>query len=152
MIKKAIGVLGGTFDPVHFGHLRLAKCARDDFQLDEVHLLPCRVPALKPQPIATAQQRVDMLRLAIANEPGLVVDESELHRDGPSYTVDTLRALRVEVGPECAICLIMGMDAFLSLPAWHEWQEIIGLAHVIVMQRPGYEVSTKGEMADYYSE
>jgi nicotinate-nucleotide adenylyltransferase len=148
--KKIIGILGGTFDPVHYGHLRLALDVKEHYALDEVRLMPCKIPPHKTQLVASEQQRLNMLQLAILNEPSLTLDTRELHRAGPSYTIDTLTSLRTEFGTEHALCLIMGFDAFLSLPTWHRFDELIGLAHLIVMQRPGFDMASLGQMRDFY--
>lgn len=131
-----ICILGGTFDPVHFGHLRPALDVQQALQIPCVHLLPCRVPPHRDPPRGSAEQRLELLRLAVANEPALDIDTRELHRDGPSYMVDTLESLRAEKGDE-PVCLALGMDALLGLESWHRWQEIPRLCHLVVMQRPG---------------
>ncbi|HUH37824.1 MAG TPA: nicotinate-nucleotide adenylyltransferase [Spongiibacteraceae bacterium] len=136
--RARIGIFGGTFDPVHYGHLRSAQALRDRLGLDEVRLMPARVPPHRPQPGATAEQRVRMLQLALADLPGLAIDTRELSRPGPSYSVDSLEALRAELG-DAALCLVLGADAFAGLHTWHEWQRIPGLAHILVLARPGYE-------------
>jgi nicotinate-nucleotide adenylyltransferase len=131
-----IALLGGTFDPVHYGHLRLAGDVRLALGLDEVRLLPARDPPHRAGPAATAADRLAMLRLAVAEFPGLVVDERELQRDGKSYTVLTLEELRREA-PQRPLWLLLGADAFRGLPTWHRWREIFDLAHVVVVARPG---------------
>jgi nicotinate-nucleotide adenylyltransferase len=148
VIKKSIGILGGTFDPVHNGHVQLAQKVREHFHFDEVGLLPCNIPAHKPQPIASAQQRADMVALAVQNQPGLVLDDREIHRPGPSYMVDTLRSIREEVGTDYAVSLVLGMDAFLSLPTWHKWQEVIAMSHLVVMARVMWGKPVTGVLAD----
>ena len=132
---RPIGILGGTFDPVHVGHLRAAIEMRDALGLAEVRLIPANVPPHRPQPAASAQDRLAMLRLAVRGVPGLRVDARELGRVGPSYTVDTLADLREELGQR-PLCLMVGDDAFRGLPTWHRWQMLFELAHVVVMQRP----------------
>ena len=131
-----IALLGGTFDPVHYGHLRFADDVRRALGLDEVRLLPARDPPHRAGPAATAADRLAMLRLAVAEFPGLVVDDRELRRDGKSYTVLTLEELRHE-NPQRPLWLLLGADAFLGLPAWHRWREVFALAHVVVVARPG---------------
>jgi nicotinate-nucleotide adenylyltransferase len=131
-----IALLGGTFDPVHYGHLRFADDVRRALGLDEVRLLPARDPPHRAGPAATAADRLAMLRLAVAEFPGLVVEERELRRDGKSYTVLTLEELRHE-NPQRPLWLLLGADAFLGLPAWHRWREVFALAHVVVVARPG---------------
>ena len=132
-----IGILGGTFDPIHFGHLRPALEIRERLNLQELRLLPCRLPPHRAVPAADARHRLAMLELAVAGVPGFRVDRRELERPGPSYTVDTLFDLRAEIGPNRPLLLIMGMDAFAGLHTWHRWREIPGLAHVVVAHRPG---------------
>lgn len=150
MIKKSIGILGGTFDPVHNAHVQLAQTVRAHFRFDEVCLLPCNIPAHKPQPIASPAQRAEMVRLAIQKQPGLTIDERELMREGPSYMVDTLRSIRAEVGTNYAISLIVGMDSYLSLPTWHKWQEVLTMSHLVVMERVMWGRPTTGVLADLY--
>ncbi|WP_313146095.1 nicotinate-nucleotide adenylyltransferase [Stenotrophomonas sp.] len=132
---------GGTFDPVHLGHLAIARAARDELQV-AVRMLPAADPPHRAAPGATAEQRCRMLSLAIGDEPGLLLDRRELDRAArnpgqPSYTVDTLRELRAELGPSRPLAWLVGADSLLALPAWHEWQSLFGLAHFIVAERPG---------------
>ncbi len=135
MTRKRIGILGGTFDPIHVGHLALARAARDALALDEVRFVPTGQSWQKGQVVAGAAQRLEMVRLTLAGEPGLVVDAREAQRDGPSYTVDTLAELRRELGPEPALVLLLGSDQLHNLPTWHRWQELLGLAHLACTQR-----------------
>ncbi len=132
---RPVGILGGTFDPVHVGHLRAALEIRDALDLAQVRLVPARVPPHRPQPVASAAQRLAMLRLAVRGVAGLTVDDRELDRAGPSYTVDTLTGLRAQLGRR-PLCLLVGQDAFLGLTTWHRWQDLFELAHLVVMQRP----------------
>lgn len=131
---------GGTFDPVHAGHLAVARAARDELGA-QVRLLPAADPPHKPPTGADAAQRAHMLELALAGEPGLVVDRRELERGGPSYTVDTLRAVRAELGPDAPLGWITGDDSFRSLPSWHDWTALFGLAHFVVALRPGHSLA-----------
>lgn len=133
---RPIGVLGGTFDPIHYGHLRPALELLENLELAEVRFVPCRIPAHRDTPSITAEQRLDLVRLATAGQPGFVADDRELRRSGPSYMVDTLISLRAEVGAT-PLCLILGTDAFRDLPTWWRWRELGELAHIVVMQRPG---------------
>jgi len=135
---KAIGLFGGTYDPVHNGHLRVALDTLEGLDLAEVRLLPCRQSPHRQAPCAPAAQRRRLLEIAVANEPRLRVDARELDRPGPSYTVDTLASLRAELGPVQPLVLMVGADAFRSLSSWHRWREFIGLAHIAVLQRPGH--------------
>jgi nicotinate-nucleotide adenylyltransferase len=151
MTVTRIGILGGTFDPVHFGHLRPALDVAEQLNLDHVRLIPCSVPPHRTQPQATAQQRLTMLQLAIKNNPRFIVDDRELQREGPSYTVDTLKSLRGEF-PDTALYLILGTDAFLGLPSWHQWSQIIELAHIVVMQRPDEKLDIPEEFKQWYQQ
>ena len=137
---KPLGVLGGTFDPIHYGHLRLAEEALDACALERVILIPAAVPNLRAAPRTPAQHRLAMTRLAVQGNPRLAVDGRELNREGTSYTVDTLQELRAEFGAQRPLCLVLGADAFLRLPAWNRWQQLFALAHIIVATRPGYEL------------
>lgn len=136
MSKRPIGLLGGTFDPVHNGHLRLAIEVRRLLDLAEIRLIPCAQPPHRDAPSAAPGQRAKWVRVAVANEPGLRLDDRELLRDGPSYTVDTLASLRAEL-PDTPLCLIMGTDVFATLPGWHEWQQLFDYAHIVLINRPG---------------
>lgn len=127
---------GGTFDPVHCGHLAVARAARDALDA-KVALMPAADPPHRPPPGAGAEHRARMLELALAGEPGLCVDRRELQRTGPSYSVDTLLALRAELGADASVVLLVGADSFRGLPAWHRWRELFGLAHFVVAERPG---------------
>ncbi len=131
-----LGVLGGTFDPIHFGHLRPALEVQQALGLTEVRLIPLRDPPHRNRPQTTDEQRLKMLQAAIQGLPGFRIDRQELERRGKSYTVETLRALRHEVG-EMPICLLMGSDAFRQFHSWHRPDQILQLAHLVVMQRPG---------------
>ncbi|MBB5673559.1 nicotinate-nucleotide adenylyltransferase [Xanthomonas arboricola] len=131
---------GGTFDPVHLGHLAIACAARDELGA-LVHLVPAADPPHRPAPGATAAQRARMLELALADTPGLALDSRELQRasrdHAPSYTVDTLRALRAELGPTTPIAWLLGADAFVGLSSWHQWEDLFELAHFVIAARPG---------------
>ena len=134
-----IALLGGTFDPVHFGHLRLADDVRRALGLNELRLVPAADPPHRAGPRASAAHRLAMLTIAVAGFPGLVVDDREMRRDGKSYTVLTLEELRREF-PSRPLWLVLGADAFHGLPAWHRWREIFTLAHIVVVARPGVDL------------
>jgi len=138
-LPAPVALLGGTFDPVHYGHLRFADAVRRALGLAEVRLVPARDPPHRESPMASASDRLAMLKLAVAEFPGLVVDERELHREGKSYTVDTLTALRREF-PARPLLLLLGADAFRGLPTWHRWRELFDLAHLVVVERPGVDL------------
>ena len=134
---KPIGILGGTFDPIHFGHLRSGLEVYESLEFEHIRLIPCGVPPHRELPIASNEQRLAMMRLAVEDNTKLIVDQRELQREGPSYTVDTLLELRQEF-PDTPLCLIIGSDAFLGLDSWHQWKKIPQLAHLrllVVHQR-----------------
>ena len=142
----SIGLLGGTFDPIHHGHLRGALEVMQGLGLEEIRFIPLRQPPHRETPVVSVEQRLAMLRLAIQGQPGFRIEERELHREGPSYTFDTLSSLRAELG-EMPLVLLVGADAFAGLPTWHRWRELIGLAHFVVMRRPGAGDRLEGETA-----
>lgn len=133
-----LAILGGTFDPVHLGHLRVAWEAAEFLDAD-VHLMPANVPPHRPQPVASAVQRVAMLRASLEGQQRLRLDDRELRREGPSYTVDTLFDLRSEIGMSQPVVLLVGADAWSGLPGWHRWEELFELVHVGVLARAGHE-------------
>ena len=142
-----IGLFGGTFDPIHYGHLRTAFELWQSLKLAEVRFLPTGNPPHRERTLADAQLRVAMVRAAVADQPAFVVDDREVRRAGASYTVDTLTELRLEF-PHRSLCLLLGMDAFLGLPNWHRWREILELAHVVVAHRPGWKAPTQGPLGE----
>lgn len=142
-----IGVFGGTFDPIHYGHLRTAYEVLQALSLQHVRLVPAGDPPHREPPRVDAAQRLEFVRAAAADEPRFVVDEREIRRGGPSYTVLTLQELRAE-WPETPLCLIVGMDAFLGLPTWHRWTELLVLAHLVVAPRPGWVAPATGVLGD----
>lgn len=134
-----VAMLGGTFDPVHLGHLRSAVELREHLALDCVHLMAASLPPLRETPQIAPQERLALLRLGVDDTPGLVVDGRELERDGPSYSADTLASLRAEYGAEACLIMALGHDAFLRLPEWRSPQRLFELAHVVVIERPDYQ-------------
>ena len=134
-----IGIYGGTFNPVHYGHLRTGLEVLELFELQQLRWIPCRLPAHRQQPDVSPEHRLTMLQLACADTPGFDVDRRELDRDGPSYMVDTLRSLRNEY-PQTGLILFIGTDAFTGLSRWHEWQQLFEYAHIVVMTRPPYDM------------
>jgi nicotinate-nucleotide adenylyltransferase len=143
----ATGVLGGTFDPVHFGHLRAAVEAAERLELDDLRLLPAGVPPHRAQPVASATQRIAMLRLAISNCAALQVDDREVRRPGSSFMVDTLASIRSEIG-NSPLLLLVGQDAANELDTWHRWRDLFDLAHLVVMRRPDAHFSCRAELSD----
>lgn len=146
-MHQLIGILGGTFDPVHYGHLRPALEVMQQAKLQQLRFIPNRLPPHRETPLLSEQQRAELVSLAIADTPGFVLDRRELQRPGPSYMVDTLSSLKTEFA-EDALCLIMGMDAFHGLPQWHQWQRLFELCHLIVTTRPGSTLPAFAREAD----
>ncbi len=143
-----IGVYGGTFDPIHYGHLRTALEVSEIFALEQIRLIPCRIPPHRQQPNVDGETRLQMLQLAIANRSFMRTDRRELDRDGPSYMVDTLSSLRQEYDYR-PILLFIGTDAFAGLKTWCRWQQLFDFAHVVVMTRPGYQ---HGKLEAFFDE
>ena len=142
-----IGIFGGTFDPIHYGHLRSAFELLQALRLSEVRFVPSADPPHRNSTFAPARLRYRMVEVAVTDQPGFVVDDCEFRRDGPSYTIDTLTAVREE-HPDVSLCLITGMDAYLGLTSWHRWDEILNLAHIIVAHRPGWKLPDTGELGE----
>ena len=143
MSSKAIGILGGTFDPIHYGHLRLAEEMLELANLRQIRFIPTGIPPHRDAPQVSAQHRNEMVRLAITGQPAFVLDDREVRRATPCYTVDTLRELRAELGAAQPLCLLMGGDAFLQLHTWREWEQLFELAHIVVGYRPGFTLEER---------
>ena len=141
-----IGIFGGAFDPVHFGHLRLALEFVETLDLARVHLVPTGTPVHRRPPGASGRQRIEMLRRAVAGTRALTVDSRELERTGPSYMVDTLTNFRRD-NPGRALCLLLGMDQFVTLDAWYRWTELFELVHIAVAKRPHVDIPRHGPVA-----
>lgn len=139
-----IGIFGGTFDPIHFGHLRLAEEARETLGLEQVLLIPSGTPPHRERPRTAAADRLAMARLAVAGNSSLVVDPAEAESQGPGYTVVTLERLRARFGPRRPLVLLLGADAYAGLPSWHRWRELFALAHLAVASRPGHPPQRQG--------
>jgi len=144
-----LGILGGTFDPIHNGHVELAREVRSAIGLAAVRLVPAGDPPHRAAPVATAAHRLEMVELAIEGIAGLEVDAREIDRPGRSYTIDTLESLRAE-SPQRPLALIVGADAFIGLPTWHRWRDLFAVAHLVVVARPGVpiDVALGGPIAD----
>ncbi len=154
-MSEPLGLFGGTFDPVHFGHLRLAEESIDHLGLAGVRWIPAGQPPHRGVPQVTAEQRLEMVRRSTANNGKFSIDASEVVAAAPSYTVHTLERLRRELGDAPSLVLLVGADAFAGLPTWHRWRDIFALAHVAVSHRPGFPVEAAslpqdlaGEFAD----
>lgn len=144
---QAIGVFGGTFDPVHFGHLRPALEVMEKLGLAEVRMLPSARPPHRGQPRVTAEHRLAMLKLALSGQSRLVADDCELRREGPSYMVDTLETLQQRF-PAAPLALVIGQDAANGLDRWHHWRRLFDLAHIVIMRRPGTQTHYAAPLAD----
>lgn len=137
-MTSLIGIFGGTFDPVHYGHLKPALDVKNALALDEVRFIPNQDPPHRESPWLKVEQRIQLLELAVLEYPGFMVDDRELKRQGKSYMVDTLQSLRTDF-PRVNLCLILGMDAIAGLRQWHQWDKILTLCHIVVTTRPGYQ-------------
>jgi nicotinate-nucleotide adenylyltransferase len=142
-----IGIFGGTFDPIHFGHLRTAFELLQELRLSEVRFMPAGNPPHREATVASPDMRLTMVQAATQGQPGFVVDDREIRREGLSYSVDTMRTLRADF-PDRSLCLIVGMDAFLGLPKWHQWRDLLELVHVVVAHRPGWRAPTSGPLGE----
>lgn len=145
-----IGIFGGTFDPIHFGHLRTGFELAQRLQLQQLRWIPSGRPGHRDAPLASPAMRLAMVQAAIEGQPGFIADGREVARERTTYTIDTLEELRVEF-PDQPLCLILGMDAFLGLPSWHRSAELLSLCHIVVAHRPGWTLPTAGLLADLVS-
>ncbi|SDJ88104.1 nicotinate-nucleotide adenylyltransferase [Microbulbifer yueqingensis] len=146
--RHTIALFGGTFDPVHFGHLRMALELKEALAIDEMRLVPSHRPAHRETPGVSAEHRCQMLEIALRGCPELQLDKRELRRGGATYTVDTLEELRAELGTEVSLSFCMGLDSLLTLPSWHRWERLLELAHLVVVARPGWQLPQGGRGAD----
>jgi len=146
LLPEPLALFGGTFDPVHYGHLRCADEARKKLKLNSLYLLPASIPPHRTTPRATAEQRMEMLQLAQAEFSQLLIDDREYRREGPSYMVDTLQELRQEF-PQRPLLLLLGQDAANELHSWHDWQQLFTLAHIVILTRPGQKEAYRQDLA-----
>ena len=142
-------LFGGTFDPIHQGHIDTALALLDELNIDTLHLMPNSVPPHRPQPAATAAQRLEMVKLACNTDKRLVAEDFELRSEQPSYTVKTLQNFKQQY-PQDTLLFVMGMDSLVSLDSWYQWQQLTDLAHLVVMPRPGYELAQASEALGHY--
>jgi len=133
-----IGIFGGTFDPVHYGHIKPALSIKQTLNLSQLRFVPNHNPPHREQPWLSAQQRVSLLEIALSDFPDVVIDEREISRTGPSFMVDTLKSVRGDF-PDESLCLIIGMDAYISISTWFQWQSLFELCHLVVTTRPGFD-------------
>lgn len=143
---RRVGIFGGTFDPVHIGHLRSALEVTELMGLDELRLLPNARPPHRDTPQVDAQARLAMVQSAVSGVECLSVDARELGRDKPSYTIDSLESIRAELGGDDQLFLVLGWDAFCGLPGWHRWEELLQYCHILVLQRPDADVEPPDEL------
>ena len=141
-----VGIFGGTFDPIHYGHLRIAEEIVETVGLQKMYFVPAGIPRLRHSPVASPQHRVEIVRLAIQKNPDFVLDEREIYRDSVSYSIDTAREFKQEFGEEVRLCLVLGADAFIKLSEWNNWKELFNLCHFIVSTRPGYTLTLIKEL------
>ncbi len=134
--RPLTAVFGGTFDPVHYGHLRAAAEVREALGIDDFRFVPAGTPPHRPPPAAGGAERLALLGAALAGHPEFHLDEREIHRPGPSYMADTLDDLRRQLGPDAPLALVVGQDAANGLERWHRWRDLLGAAHLVVMTRP----------------
>jgi nicotinate-nucleotide adenylyltransferase len=144
-LMRPIGVFGGTFDPIHYGHLRTALELQQTLELGNVHFVPAAIPPHRRTPMTDGRIRLRLVKAAIRGQKGFVADDRELRRAGSSYTIDTLASFRAEF-PRRSLCLLLGMDAFLLLPTWHRWRELLDFAHIVVAYRPGSRAPRTGTL------
>ncbi|HUF73556.1 MAG TPA: nicotinate-nucleotide adenylyltransferase [Gammaproteobacteria bacterium] len=144
-IDGVLGIFGGMFDPVHHGHLRTAYELRARLGIDRVHFVPAAEPPHRAAPEAPVELRLAMLEAALEHDPGSVIDRRELEREGPSYSIDTALDLRREF-PDHALCLLLGMDAFLGLTGWRDWQRLLDIVNIVVARRPGASLPDQGPL------
>lgn len=150
--NMSVGLFGGTFNPVHFGHLSIAKQMAELLQVQPMRMLPCALPPHREQPGVKAEQRLAMLRIALEGQSVLKADDLELHRVGPSYTIDTLQLIRQEVGQQAPLFLCIGMDALTTINGWHRWQQLLDYCHIAVSPRPHWQLPSSGIVADWVNQ
>jgi nicotinate-nucleotide adenylyltransferase len=144
-----VGVFGGTFNPVHYGHLRSALELVERLQLEQLRLMPSASPPHRDAPECSAERRAAMVELAVSGEPRLVCDAREMQRPGKSYTIDSLIELRGELGTQQGLCMVLGCDAVQDIATWHRWQELLDWAHIVIIARPGWQLPRAGKLAQW---
>ena len=147
--NMSVAIFGGTFNPVHNGHLRIAIELAELLEVDNLRMTPCALPAHREAPSVSPEQRLEMLKLGIGEQALLQADDIELRREGPSYTIDTLREIRVQIGDSTPLYLCVGMDVLASLDSWRDWQKLTDFCHLIVSSRPGYQIPESGSLAEW---
>jgi nicotinate-nucleotide adenylyltransferase len=148
-LSPLVGVFGGTFNPVHYGHLRSALELVERLQLEQLRLMPSASPPHRDTPECSAERRAAMVELAVSGEPRLVCDAREMQRPGKSYTIDSLIELRGELGAQQGLCMVLGCDAVQDIATWHRWQELLDWAHIVIIARPGWQLPRAGKLAQW---
>lgn len=141
-----VGIIGGTFDPIHYGHLRVAEEIIEAIGLQKMYFIPAGVPPLRHAPIASPQHRAEIVRIAIQDNSRFVLDEREINRGGISYSIDSLYELKQELGKEIVLCFVIGVDAFIKLDEWNNWHELFNLCHFIIAARPGHVLTSNHDV------
>ena len=147
--NMSVALLGGTFNPIHFGHLNLANCLVDYLHVESVRMIPCAIPPHRETPSVSAEKRLAMLQLAIDDHPLLTSDDLELRKSTPSYSIETVQQIRQQVGEETPLFFCIGMDSLLTIDSWHHWQQLLDYCHLAICPRPGYKLPIKGHLAEW---
>ncbi|MDP6197645.1 MAG: nicotinate-nucleotide adenylyltransferase [Porticoccaceae bacterium] len=150
--NMAVALFGGTFNPIHNGHLRIATELTEVLQVEHIRIIPCAFPPHRVEPQASAGQRLAMLQAATVNQPRLVADDIELHRSTPSFSIDTVALVREQMTPQQPLFFCIGMDALNSINTWQRWEELLHHCHIVVSSRPGVEAPKSGPVADWVEE
>jgi len=132
--NMSVALFGGTFNPIHNGHLRIAVELAEQLDVESLRMIPCALPPHREALTVSAEQRLQMLKAAIENQPRLVADEIELQRQGPSYTIDTLRQVRAEITSDTPLYLCLGMDVLATIDSWHQWQQLTDYCHLVISE------------------
>lgn len=147
--NMSVALLGGTFNPIHFGHLNLANCLVDYLHVESVRMIPCAIPPHRETPSVSAEKRLAMLQLAIDDHPLLTSDDLELRKSTPNYSIETVQQIRQQVGEETPLFFCIGMDSLLTIDSWHHWQQLLDYCHLAICPRPGYKLPIKGHLAEW---
>ena len=147
--NMSVALFGGTFNPIHFGHLNLADNLVDYLQVESVHLIPCAIPPHRETPNISVEHRMSMLELATAENSAMIADDLELKRASTSYSIDTLNLVRQDIGPQIPLFFCLGTDALLSIDSWHRWTELLDYCHIVVCSRPNYQLPRNGVVANW---
>jgi nicotinate-nucleotide adenylyltransferase len=150
--NMSVALFGGTFNPIHFGHINLANHLADYLQVESVRMIPCAIPPHRETPNVSAEQRLAMLQLAIEGNPKLITDDLELKRSGTSFTIDTVGHIRQEIGAQTALFFCLGMDSLITIDSWHRWTDLLDSCHIVVCPRPNYTLPINGVVADWINQ